>query len=998
MPDVSLREYSPSADVSLPPIRVQMFAVQDGEVTVENKTCSSFHVGSFAEHLVLSDEVGPQSRPPSIHGVPLQARQMLCVSCMHPAVETTSNLSQNIAGETWLAPQQMKLSKHTDSPICRLAPGLQIRVLFCEQQSAAGGVPTQTHLCTADIPLNDMLKDLIGTGTYTWTTCTLEDDGQKWIMSLSMPPTYDSATARQHALGAALDSVQAHTGVIRQMLGSCETVKQAVGRISEEMQKRKLCCDAVLGKLSTNVRLPSDFMLEMSRALGTSGKNATPAQLDNQAMEHLRRGAAKGNQAQQTWMLLANALASTVVQIGQRRGVLMGFDEQTQLALFNAEHLHSAVLEHMRTNSAHALLDMTMKHCQEIICATTKYEGDPGYEIGMTMDKALIGPDGKGHIDFTSTIVKSKLAKEDQSITIGYDQTNQGVLAYDCEDLGNGNLSIISQMLSVDEHQLLDCLRSAISYLPPSVQQVSDTITSLGKTLHAEVTRNKQLWPVLAKSCHVGLDTLNTSVLRNTLTRASTLPSVVDISACSLMAQGPRMDNQASFNQSTGRPLAQSVVSHADFFKWWYDKKTGLCGHSVCTAFKLTPVLSTLVNCATLGTTGETEAMRVVVSLVDSHVDITEGTGVARNCTAPATRLASLNVGTATPTRVQITNRLVGVDLNTSQAANIASALCAREMVQSMCTNSIDVNNKELKALPLRGTEMLMTASPASPALSIPTVSAIQTFSLDCQSTDDTTAAARGTAVMSMFYAVALAGGMGAFFTFDTCVDTVSAPPRLAQPPPRLAQPAQPAGPPPRLVRPRGRLAHYASRIDAMKTSDNSATEDAEDATEATTDGQTLGETELASMKVFPGIPFLKGLLPEDTTRRLVVGAECSSAEILRLEALGQYLALRHDTAEQYVQKLPGSITPLHLRQAMCPSVNGLTPLSASQMQHTDAFSRGVFAKGPFIKPTDGCSYKLAAEMQNNMLAICMHTSKVTGCTPVITGTGISDSLMIMYA
>jgi hypothetical protein len=67
-------------------------------------------------------------------------------------------------------------------------------------------------------------------------------------------------------------------------------------------------------------------------------------------------------------------------------------------------------------------------------------------------------------------------------------------------------------------------------------------------------------------------------------------------------------------------------------------------------------------------------------------------------------------------------------------------------------------------------------------------------------------------------------------------------------------------------------------------------------------------------------------------------------------------------------------------------------------MQHTDAFSRGVFAKGPFIKPTDGCSYKLAAEMQNNMLAICMHTSKVTGCTPVITCTCISDSLMIMYA
>jgi hypothetical protein len=537
--------------------------------------------------------------------------------------------------------------------------------------------------------------------------------GKKWIMSLSMPPTYDSATGRQGALVAALDSVQAHTGVIRQMLGSCETVKQAVGRISEEMQKRKQCCDDVLGKLSTNVWLPSDFVLEMSRALGTSGTNATPSQLDNQAMEHLRRGAAKGNQAQQTWMLLANALASTVVQIGQLRGVLMGFDEQTQLTFFNAEHLHSAVLEHMRTNRAHALLDMTMKHCQEIICATTKYEGDPGYEIGMTMDKAFIGPDGKGHIDFTSTIVKSKLAKEDQSITIGYDQTNQGVLAYDCEDLGNGNLSIISQMLLVDEHQLLDCLRSSISYLPPSVQQVSDTIASLGKTLHAEVTRNKQLWPVLAKSCHVRLDTLNTSVLRNTLTSASTLQIVVDISACSLMAQGPRMDNQASFNQSTGRPLAQSVVSHADFFKWWYDKKTGLCGHSVCMTFKLTPVLSTLVNCATLGTTGETEAMWVVISLVDSHVDITEGTGVARNCTVPATRLASLNIGTATPTRVQITNRLVGVDLNTSQAANIASA---REMVQLMCTNNIDVNNnnKELKAPMFRCTEMLMTSSPAS--------------------------------------------------------------------------------------------------------------------------------------------------------------------------------------------------------------------------------------------------------------------------------------------
>jgi hypothetical protein len=142
------------------------------------------------------------------------------------------------------------------------------------------------------------------------------------------------------------------------MLGSCETVQQTVGHISEEMHKRKQCCDTILGKLSTNVRLPSDFMLEMSQALGTSGTNASPAQLDNQAMEHLRRGAAKGNQAQQTWMLLANALASSVVQIGQPRGVLMAFDEQTQLAQFNTEYLHSAVLEHMRTNSAHALLDM----------------------------------------------------------------------------------------------------------------------------------------------------------------------------------------------------------------------------------------------------------------------------------------------------------------------------------------------------------------------------------------------------------------------------------------------------------------------------------------------------------------------------------------------------------------------------------------------------------------------------------------------------------------
>ena len=132
---------------------------------------------------------------------------------------------------------------------------------------------------------------------------------------------------------------------------------------------------------------------------------------------------------------------------------------------------------------------------------------------------------------------------------------------------------------------------------------------------------------------------------------------------------------------------------------------------------------------------------------------------------------------------------------------------------------------------------------------------------------------------------------------------------------------------------------------------------------------------------------------------RIVVSAQCSDAEQQRLRTLGAFMALNRLDAESYLKIAPSSFNPLHLRQSMilCPVRNCLTPLSSLQLQNTDSFCCGVFTKSPYITPLNTRTYASNTEIEANMHAIYTNTCNVVGCLPVITGTGFSDSMMIVY-
>jgi hypothetical protein len=53
-------------------------------------------------------------------------------------------------------------------------------------------------------------------------------------------------------------------------------------------------------------------------------------------------------------------------------------------------------------------------------------------------------------------------------------------------------------------------------------------------------------------------------------------------------------------------------------------------------------------------------------------------------------------------------------------------------------------------------------------------------------------------------------------------------------------------------------------------------TNDAGPTKEGGIDGRTIDDIMFSKVKLFPATPFLKGLLPEDSTKHNVVGAVCS--------------------------------------------------------------------------------------------------------------------------
>jgi hypothetical protein len=554
----------------------------------------------------------------------------------------------------------------------------------------------------------------------------------------------------------------------------------------------------------------------------------------------------------------------------------------------------------------------------------------------MQMNDAQIDQKGVGQINFTSIVVKSKLPGEDQRISIGYGPEDAERLPFDCEDLGNGNASMSSQMLAFNETDFLQSTEHAITYFPPSVQQISHTLVSMAQVLHQNEHANMNKVYTSNPNDYVHLENINPDIIHNAIAKARNNPSVRIVSTCSLLAKAPEISNNTSLSCSRDKTLTGMDVTAATFFDWWGSTRdNGLNGHSVCVGMKCSPVLSTKAN-----------NVPVVITLVSADPDIVEGTGIARETLTPATQLATLNVtkGQCSQQRLVLQKKLdSGIVLNSSMASNIKSSLHATEMTQIMTSNALNGNST--------GLPMGFFGLPQK--LGVPSVSAIQSYSLNGEAAN--TATEREVMVNTMFYAVGLACGIGPLYSLDMCPED--------------------------------------DQQNSMDTSLNMR--DAE----ATSNPEAMRMQAIRKIKLFPGTPFMRGLLPEETLARIVVSAPCSEGEKQRLRTLGAFMGLNKLDAESYLKLAPSSYTPLHLRQSMlmCPTRNCLTPLSALQLRNTTSFTCGVFAKSPFLSPMNGDRYTSTAEIEANMHAIYTNTCNVIGCLPVITGTGFSDSMMIVY-
>jgi len=285
--------------------------------------------------------------------------------------------------------------------------------------------------------------------------------------------------------------------------------------------------------------------------------------------------------------------------------------------------------------------------------------------------------------------------------------------------------------------------------------------------------------------------------------------------------------------------------------------------------------------------------------------------------------------------------------LNTALAANIKSALNAFEVTKIMANTAVKAKT----------TAARMGANILQKEIRVPTVTAIQAYSLNAGECE--TAAQRELTIQTMFYAVGLACGVGPLYSVRMRTQADSQCTRT-----KLASMSQ--------------MPEHMSAEVSQKDNTHSV---------------------IANMKIMPGIPFTRNLIPESTFARVAVSASCSAAEKQRLKTLGAYMALNKLPAEAYMRLCPASFMPLHLRQSMilCPVSNCLTPLSATQMQNAANFKCGVAAKNPYFAPTNGERFACSAEIETNMHAIYTNFCNVIGCLPVITGTGFSDTMMLVY-
>jgi hypothetical protein len=533
--------------IYLPPLVVSVFAIEPLPVSigsVQQQTSSRTSVSNFAQQFVQSVDMQEcVSRP--AYGVQLQTDQFMCASCLHPRVTPSWCLSQQVGGGTLLPEQTCLLSKQKTN-LLFLAPSMQVKVMFCSppttsnnnhdnkhdnkpdntrpatsldtsyNNSESTGNDVRSHLFTASLPLKHVLEQFNQNDSIVHEIITSEDDNKVWQIKFSIADTQPAATAydRQHRIAhfsSQLDIVLAHEAWVRSELGYCETLCETATAVTKARQVKKDACGIVLRQLS-QYDLPTTWDLQWSRPLNTAAtpQGPQPMKLDQQAIEHLRIGCASGDQAQQTFLTFVNSLASATVQIAQKADVCIGYDPSTQLAVFDPVAFHHVNTEFVAANGADALMGLVQLKCQEIIVSDTIYKSDPSYNTALQMKDPQIDEKGSGHIDFTSIIVQSKFPGEDQRNSIGYGPEDTGRLAFDCEDFGNGNASMSSHMLAFNEADFSQSIEHAITFFPPSVQQISHRLVNMAKVLHRNENANMNN---MHKSAHVSLEHLDHDVL-----------------------------------------------------------------------------------------------------------------------------------------------------------------------------------------------------------------------------------------------------------------------------------------------------------------------------------------------------------------------------------------------------------------------------------------------------------------------------------------------------
>lgn len=935
------------ASILLPPLQLRVFAIQPmpmSQAVVPN-------VGRYAEHLLQS--LGSSTSAPflplpdvpqQLCSVPLPCTQLKCVSCLHPSTVSNYCVSENVQGSVVLKEQQCTL----DSKLCDLVflePSLRVCVNFIDQsqdaqcankqQSLQPGVQTRIvettntkHIFTACLPLSKVCQDLLEHGTCVHQSITSEDNNKTWQLHLCVADAASLSAQelrkRCDLLAKCRDTALVHKALVTHLHGYCKSLSEIVSEVSCCRETRKQANAAVLGQLTRQV-MPTVWELQMSRPLNTciTDKGEETAKLSNEQLEFLREGAQSGGQLEQTMLLFVNSLVSTVVSNAQGANVLIAYDHANKAAMFDPLAFHQANHDFVREHGADALMQKLLYNCQQNICEQSRYGNDPAYQTCTELYNANLDNNGNGAVQVKTVLRLMPFSGEDQKISTGYGPADHGRLILDCEDSASGILSLVSVMRSTTEEYFVHLVVQAMAMMPPCTQQVTATVVDMARILHRQEAKNMQAMGA-GSNTTVKMSQLTPQVLKQAVQRAQTQPSVRFISACSVLAKAPQISN-ISTATSRDSMLRDLNTTSGTFFNWWgTTSENGLNGHSVCVNMRCIPVLKTHVN-----------NLPVHITLVLRDMDIVEGTGVAIQRQDACTAEVRLNLGCSSLQRVMLQQKLDnGVKLSPCLASCIKSSLHVEELRQHLNTT---VN--------------------ASRDLSVPTVSAIQSHSINGKAN---TVTERNIMINSMFYAVCLACGLGGLLSFDT--DEPCKQPALMQ-----------VGNDMQLAEQRG-----------------------EKTTRANTDSQPAANE--ISGPVLPGVPFLQDILPHNVSS-VVVAATCSDTEKQMLRTLGAFMALGTLDAQSYLKVAPSSFTPLHLRQSMalCPVRKCLLPLTAAQLRDTQLHKCGIFISSPFVTPRTGERYTTAQEMENNMHLLFANTANVVGCLPVVTGSGCSDSMTIVY-